>query len=169
MDDKLSAIGVISGLFALIGLGIGILALVGISWVPAELVVEVDGVVEGLVGFIIVGILLFMLGLFILFVNPLITLIIGTILGEFNHAPLTVLKICVTGSFIGFFLMIGLTMVTISVGVWAGAGTAGIDLAGAFDLNMAMVGVLSVMSVLTAIFGGVAGFLGSVLSLGSGD
>lgn len=169
MDDKVSAIGVIAGLFALIGLGVGIFALVGISWVPVELVEAGNETFQGLIGLVIVGVLLFMLGLFILFVNPLITLLVGIILGEFDYSPIAVSRLCAIGAFIGFFLMIVLTALSIIVGVAIGAGTEGLELTEAFELNMAMVGVLAVMSVLTAIFGGVAGFLGSQLSIGSGS
>lgn len=165
MDDKLTSIGVIAGLFALFGLGIGIFALVAISWLPAELVSAADDTFEGLIALVVVGVLLFMMGLFILFVNPLLTLLVGTILGEFDYVPSSVVKICMVGSFLGFFLMIILTVASIVVGVQMGAGTEGLDIGGAFEFNMAMIGILSVMSVLTAIFGGVAGMLGSALSM----
>ncbi len=165
MNDKVTSVGVIAGLFALFGLGIGIFTLVAISWVPADLVIEADDVFEGLIGLVVMGVLLFMMGLFILFVNPLLTLLVGTILGEFEHSPYDVIKICLAGSFIGFYLMLLLAIIAVTIGVQMGAGTEGLDIADAFEFNMAMIGILSVMSVLTAIFGGVAGMLGSLLSL----
>lgn len=153
MKRLLKPIGIVTAIFAIFGIVLGILAFVSGSWAQTQLIMDAGGADFGPV-FIAVAYL--QIAVIILFVGPIIAGLVGGLLGpQFANRQIALISGGV-GSLIGFYIM---SIIAIGILVLSKGSAAG----QAFSITQVLVPML-VAGIPAALIGSLTSVLSSAIN-----
>ena len=117
MASRFSYITVIVGLYALIGIGIGLIGVLGISWLDTQIATLAGADLTGVAGIGAMGVLVLLSSLMVVMVNPLIAALVGSVQGRDLPDPWPVLFSTFVGTLSGFLVMFSIALLMLYIGV----------------------------------------------------
>jgi len=154
MKDILQSIGIVTAVFAVFGIALGILSFVSGSWAQTQLVDAASGGLSFGPTFIAVAYL--QTAIVIFFLGPIIASLVGGLLGGVFSSPKTALITGGGGSLVGFYIMSVIALGVLILSKGGGAPQA-------FSFGQALFPML-VAGIPTAIMGSLISALSSALN-----
>ena len=151
MTDAKDLFVVTVGLFAAVGLALGVVGLLSAGAAQTRFVEEAGGAAEEF-GVAFLSVVHFTLLGVVLFLSPVLAAAVGVVSGTRLHDRMSAAAVAGGGSFVGFLLMAGLAVPLTNLG----SGLASVPVASVPEL-------FGAGAILTALVGAVAGVLGSLL------
>lgn len=155
--SPIRSIGVIVGVFAAIGIGLGLTGYISLGWVESTFTSADQSEMANSFGQMFVAIVFFQSVIVTFFTGPTVAALSGLVTGISQASRTRAAGISGVGAFVGFYIMVVLAIVVMSLAYGSGGGGSGgsgsIDLINAFTIA-AQAGIP------TAAVGVVAGYIG---------
>lgn len=145
--------GLIVGVFALVGVALGVVGFVAGDWARTQFVTAATGSTPETFGPVFLALSVLQTTVTLLFVGPVLAVVLGLLSGSRFVDPSAAAGVAAGGALVGFFCMAGLGFLGLSV--LSGPGTGQI-----YSFRAAL-GPLLLTGAVTTVAGGAAGALGS--------
>ena len=152
--DILQSVGIVTAIFAVFGIALGILAFISGSWAQSTLVTDAGGATQ--FGPIFIAIAYLQTAVIIFFFGPVLAAVIGGMLGSVFSSPKTALITGGGGSLVGFYIMSAIALGVLILSKGDGAQQA-------FSFGQALFPMLAA-GIPTAIIGSLISALSSALN-----
>lgn len=166
--SSLRSIGVIVGVFAAIGVGLGLTGFISIGWIQGTFTSPDQGEFANSLGQMFVGLVFLQSVIITFFTGPTVAALSGLVTGISHESRTRAAGISGVGAFVGFYVMVILAIVVMSLAYSSGSdgsgGSSSFDIGNAFA-TAAKAGIpTAAVSVIAGYIGG--NFEGINVSLG---
>ena len=158
MDSKLKYFGIVIGVFAAIGVGLGLTGYVSMTWAQSVFTSSNQGQFANAIGQMMVGVILLQSIIVTLFVGPVMATVTGLLSGVSLDGAKQSAIFNGVASFAGFYVMVFIAVIVMSLALDGGSST-GTGSGGGFDVGNA-IGPVVKAGIPTALVGGLAGYIG---------
>lgn len=149
-------VGMIVGVFAAIGVGLGLTGYISVGWIQGTFTNPDQGEFANSIGQMFVGLVFLQSVIITFFTGPTVAAITGLLSGLSESSRTRSAGIGGLGSFVGFYVMVVVAIVVMSLAYGSGGGSGGSE---SFDMGQAFV-TAAKAGIPTAIVGVIAGYLG---------
>ncbi|MFC4451194.1 hypothetical protein [Halorussus aquaticus] len=158
-SDSLRSVGVIVGVFAAIGVGLGLTGFISIGWIEGTFTSADQSGFANSLGQMFVGLVFLQSVIITFFTGPTVAALAGLVTGISKTSKTRAAGISGIGAFVGFYIMVLIAILVMSM-AYSTSGGSGSGGSGSFDLVNTLV-TAAKAGIPTAAVGVVAGYIGS--------